>query len=119
MLAHFAYVFTCYTVGKAKANKDPDTLSWDQAMASPYREEFLKAAQDEIDALTDKGTWYEDLKSSATNKIIPSQWVFRIKRTPDGTVKKLKGRIVLRGDLQEDDGQDNFSLVTSKDDPTL
>ena len=113
MQLHFAYAFSCLFAGKAKANSDPDTLTWDQAMASPYREEFLEAAQAEINALVEKGTWYEDLKSSATNKIIPSQWVFRIKRTPDGTIKKFKGRIVLRGDLQEDDGRDNFSPVAA------
>jgi len=110
---HFARVFACLTAYKAKANTDPDTLTWDQAMASPFREEFLEAAQAEIDALVEKDTWYEDLKSSATNKIIPSQWVFRIKRTPDGTIKKFKGRIVLRGDLQEDDGRDNYSPVAA------
>ena len=99
--------------GKAKANSDPDTLSWDEAMASPYREDFLKAAQDEIEALVGKSTWYEDLKTNATTKIIPSQWVFRIKRTPDGAIKKFKARIVLRGDLQDDNGQDNFSPVAA------
>ena len=59
---------------------------------------------EQIDALIEKGTWYEDHKSNATTKIIPSQWVFRIKRTPDGVIKKFKARIVLRGDLQEDNG---------------
>jgi len=101
------------SIGKAKAKTDPDTLSWDQAMASPYREDFLKAAQVEIDELVDKDAWYEDLKSNATNKIIPSQWVFRIKRTSDGSIKKFKGRIVLRGDLQPDTGDDNYSPVAA------
>ena len=99
-------------VGKA-AHTDPDTFTWEQAMESPHREEFLKAAQEEIDALIEKGTWYEDIKSNATTRIIPSQWVFRIKRTPDGVIKKFKGRICLRGDLQEDDGQSNFSPVAA------
>ena len=99
-------------VGKA-ASTDPDNYTWDQAMESPYREEFIKAAQEEVDALVDKGTWYEDPKLNATTKIIPSQWVFRIKRTPDGIIKKFKGRIVLRGDLQYDNGESNFSPVAS------
>ena len=42
-------------VGKAnKKNSDPDTYTWDEAMASPHREEFLKAADAEIQALVDK-----------------------------------------------------------------
>ena len=65
-------------IGKT-ANTDPDNYTWDQAMESHYREEFLKAAQEELDALVDKGTWYEDPKQNATTKIIPSQWVFHIK----------------------------------------
>jgi len=112
-MLHFAHAFSCVFAGKAKANSDPDTLSWDQAMVSPYREEFLKAAQVEVDALVEKDTWYEEHKSLATTKIIPSQWVFRIKRTPDGSIKKFKARLVLRGDLQEDDGKDNYSPVAA------
>ena len=113
LVCHFATSNMMPFVGKAKAKTDPDTFNWDQAMASPYRQEFIDAAQVEIDALVEKGTWFEDRKSSATSKIIPSQWVFRIKRTPDGTIKKFKARLVLRGDLQDDDGADNYSPVAS------
>ena len=114
--AHYAndhaHLYESLFVGKA-AHTDPDTFTWEQAMASPHKEDFLSAAQAEIDALVEKGTWYEDNKDNATTKIIPSQWVFRIKRTPDGVIKKFKGRICLRGDLQEDDGQTNFSPVAA------
>ena len=89
----------------ARKNKDPDTYDWDGAMASPYREEFLKSADVELESLTSKGTWVEDLISNATTKVVPSQWVFKIKRTPDGDVQKFKGRIVLRGDLQDPEGE--------------
>ncbi len=96
------------------AQTDPDTFNWDEAMASPYRKEFLAAADVEIDQLVEKETWFEDLKSNATTKIIPSQWVFRIKRSSDGTtIKKFKARICLRGDLQEDKGLSNYSPVAS------
>jgi hypothetical protein len=44
--AHYAddheYHFESLLVSKA-ANTDPDTYSWEDAMASPYREEFLQA----------------------------------------------------------------------------
>ena len=111
-VAFFAWSYDLLA-NKSRASTDPDLYTWDQAMASPHREEFLKAARIEIDALTEKGTWYEELKCLATTKIIPSQWVFRIKRTPDGTIKKFKARIVFRGDLQEDNGQDNYSPVAA------
>ncbi len=100
-------------VSKA-AQTDPDTFNWDEAMASQYKKEFLAAADVEISQLVEKDTWFEDLKSNATTKIIPSQWVFRIKRSSDGTtIKKFKARICLRGDLQEDKGLSNYSPVAS------
>ena len=39
--------------------------------------------------------------SEATERILPGTWTFRLKRTPDGEVKKFKGRYCVRGDLQE------------------
>ena len=105
-----AHLFDCLYAGKA-SQRDPDTYTWDEAMASPYREQFLEAADREIDALVEKGTWTEDDRKNATTKIIPGTWVFKIKRSPDGTFKKAKARWCLRGDLQEDSGRDNFSPV--------
>ena len=81
-------------------------------MASPYREEFLKAAHVEITELVEHGTWFEDLMSNATVKLVPSQFIFRIKRTADGEIKKFKGRLVLRGDLQDYEGE-TFSPVAA------
>ena len=101
---HFAYA--------AKAKRDPDTYNWQEAMASPYKQEFLLAADAEIAQLCEHGTWVEDLISNATTKVVPSQWVFRIKRSADGEIKKFKARLVLRGDLQEYEGE-TFSPVAS------
>ena len=98
---------------KSSVNTNPDIMTYEESMASPHRDGFQQAMKDEIDALVEKGTWYEDLKSNCTNKIIPCRWVQRIKRNPIGEVKRLKSRIVLRGDLQEDDGRDNFSPVAA------
>ena len=54
-------------------------MSWDEAVASPFRDLFIDAAQKEIDGLSTKGTWHEELKSCADKKIIPCKWVFKIK----------------------------------------
>ena len=99
-------------VGKA-ANTDPDTCTWEQAMASPHREQFLEAAQREIDEPVKKGTWHEDSKSNATAPIAPSTWAFRVKRSSDGTVKKFKGRICLGGDLLQGNGLSTCSPVAA------
>ena len=115
--AYYSYIVDCISdinpfAGAAKKNKDPDTYTWDEAMASPYREQFLKAADEEIDALLDNDTWSEDQKRNAINRIVPSQWVFRIKRSPDGEIRKFKARCVLRGDLQDYTGE-TFAPVAS------
>eukprot|EP00977_Amphora_coffeiformis_P024783 scaffold17180_cov135-Amphora_coffeaeformis.AAC.2 len=101
-------------VNATKAINDPDILTWDQAMRSEDRAEWLKSADAEIRELEAQGTWVEDRKSNATTAIIPGMWTLRYKRTPDGTLKKRKSRYVLRGDLMTSfDGRDNFAPVAS------
>jgi hypothetical protein len=52
-----------------KATSDPDTLSWNEAMAAPDCDEFLKAAALEIKTLEDNGTWEEVPVSEAQGGI--------------------------------------------------
>ena len=92
---------------------DPDTLYWNEAMASPHKRKFLAAMEDEVNSLVNKGTWSEELTQRIAEIVTPNQWVFRIKRTSDGDFKKFKARICLRGDLQEDDGTSNYSPVVA------
>ena len=94
---HFAHIF------KAGSKKDPDTLSYDEAMSDIENlEGWRHAAAKEINQLEDKGCWKECQKSEAESngqKIIPCTWVFRIKRSPSGDIIKKKARICVRGDL--------------------
>jgi hypothetical protein len=86
-----------------KINTNPDILTYDQAMKNPTeREHWKRAAQQEIDALIEHETWDEVPMSDAKGKIIPCTWNFRRKRAPDGSFKKYKGRICVRGDLEEE-----------------
>lgn len=97
-----------------KASNDPDTLNWDQAMAiTDEREQWLASATKEIEELERNETWRIVPFSDATSKIIPTMWVFRRKRTPDGEIKKYKGRFTVRGDLQEKtaDDEDSYAPV--------
>jgi hypothetical protein len=83
------------------SNLDPDTLSYDEAMADTDRDLWIAAAKKEIKLLEDHGTWTKVDASKATSQILPSQWVFCRKRTPDGNVNSHKGRTVARGDLEQ------------------
>ena len=85
------------------SHNDPDTLNYDRAMSDTDNlEAWLAAANAEITALEDKDCWDEMSLSDvpANTQILPTTWVFRIKRAPDGTIKKFKARLCARGDLQ-------------------
>jgi hypothetical protein len=108
LMSFWAQAFAAGTPPGSK----PDTFRWDDILRMEDKAEWLEAAKIEIEALEAHGAWVEDLKSNATTKIIPGQWVFVYKRNPDGTIKKRKARWVLRGDLQDYEG-DTFSPVAS------
>ena len=97
----------------AKSTKDPDLLSFEEAMSGEDRELWIAAAKMEIDELEGHGVWIEVSRAQAAgNRIVPATWVFRIKRSPSGEIKRRKARICLRGDLMEGI-TDTFAPVVS------
>jgi len=54
----------------------------------------------EIKALMSNNTW--ELVDLAPNKrVISSKWVYNVKLKPDGTLKRLRVRLVVRGFSQQ------------------
>ena len=92
----------CVLIASSKQN-NPDIFSYDEAMNSEYRQQWIEAAIKEITALENLKCWTEVPIETATTKILPGTWVFRVKRAPDGSFKKFKARYCIRGDLQEGD----------------
>ena len=85
------------------SHNDPDTLNYDRAMNDvDSLDAWLAAANKEIHALEEKDCWDEILLSDvpANTQVLPTTWVFRIKRALDGTIKKYKARLCACGDLQ-------------------
>lgn len=82
----------------AKAN-DEDNPTWEEAMNGPFAEGFHEACKKELDTLESMGVW-EVVKREKWMNVLPSTWAFRIKRFPDGLMKKLKARFCARGDKQ-------------------
>jgi hypothetical protein len=74
-----------------KASSDPDTLTFDEAMADPDRPRWIESAHKEIKSLEGNHPWEEVDVAEAKTKIMPGTWVFRCKRTPDGVISKFKG----------------------------
>jgi hypothetical protein len=67
------------------------------------QEQWFEAMDSEILALLGKQTFVKVDRDVALYKfaeIVGTTWVFRRKRWPDGTIVKLKARLVVRGDQQ-------------------
>ena len=69
-------------------------------MNGPYAEEYWKAAQIEIETLEKIKAWTVVPRTDDITNVLPSTWAFKVKRYPDGTIKKFKGRFCARGDKQ-------------------
>lgn len=78
-------------------NIEPHTIQ--QALAD---EKWRKSANAEFDAALRNHTWDFVPAEEATN-VIGNRWLFRTKFNPDGTVDKLKSRLVAKGNHQRPD----------------
>ena len=98
----------------ARANAE-DTPRYHEAMKSPDREGFITAMEHEMNQLGELKAFIAVPRQKAIDEnkqIIDCTWAFKRKRFPDGTVKKLKARLCVRGDLQEtNDAFDTYSPV--------
>ena len=90
-----------YVLLASKISESSDLFTYEQAMTGDQRSDWIQAATKEIISLEKLECWEEVSIESATTKILPGTWVFRVKRAPDGTFKKFKARYCIRGDLQE------------------
>ena len=68
-------------------------------MKVPFADEYWKAAFKEIQILEEMNAW--DVVDIPDGKnVIESTWAFKLKRFPDGLVKKFKARFCAQGDQQ-------------------
>ncbi|KAK0573554.1 hypothetical protein LWI29_009785 [Acer saccharum] len=91
----------------SSAPSEPTCAS--QALKSP---EWRRAMSEEFDALIHNGTWVLVPPNTSQN-IVGCKWVFRIKRSPDGSISRFKARLVAKGFHQRPglDYTDTFSPV--------
>lgn len=85
-------------------NADSPSLREILQLSDPDKKRlWFEAMDEELSALLEKGTFTKVIRSTATDKqseIIGTTWVLKRKRRPDGTIIKLKARLVVRGDQQ-------------------
>ena len=87
---------------KASTSYDPDSPRLHEAMRGEHREDFLVAMGKEIAELEHHGTWTVVKRTSLPRgaNLLPSTWALKIKRYPDGRMRKHKARFCCRGDKQ-------------------
>lgn len=93
------WVHPLFLKAKSESSKE-DNPNWWQAMNGPFKEEYWKAALKEIETLQSMDVWEVVDRDDATMNVIDSIWAFKLKRFPDGMVKKFKARFCARGDQQ-------------------
>ena len=77
------------SISQASTRKDPDLPGYVEALMGPDHEGFYERMRQEIKELESKNTWTPILRSEMQqhgHKALPSTWVFRRKRFPDGSI---------------------------------
>ena len=95
------WVHPLFLKAKSEASKE-DNPSWKQAMSGPFKKEYWEAAVKEIETLESMVAWEVVDISEVPEEynVIEGIWAFKLKRFPDGMVKKFKARFCARGDQQ-------------------
>ena len=76
-----------------------DNPNWGEAMGGEFADEFWEAAVVELETLEEMKAW-KVVDTPPGANVIDSIWAFKIKRFPDGLIKKFKARFCARGDQQ-------------------
>lgn len=95
-------------VSMVKSDDAPKTYT--EAISGPDGAKWKRAAEDEMNALIENGTW-ELTRLPNGRKPVASKWVFKIKHNADGSVDHYKARLVAKGFSQRPsiDFQEVFS----------
>jgi hypothetical protein len=75
--------------------------TYEQAMASPDRNKWKAAMDEEIMSLNSHNTW-QYAKPPPGVKVIPVRWVFAVKRDATGKIERYKARLVAKGFMQRE-----------------
>ena len=102
-----------YAAFKASPS-DPDTMTLQQALAdTKHYDKWIEALEKEIRALEEHGVWEEVRWEDAQGEVIPSHFVMKIKRRPDGTLEKFKSRLVVAGNRMDSYDFETFAPVAA------
>ena len=91
-------------VADDRSKQDPKFIprTYKEAMETPYREEWKKAMEDEMNSLRNEHNVWELVERQEGKKVIKNKWVYTIKENPDGSIKRRKARLVAVGNNQKE-----------------
>ncbi len=93
-------ILATYISSTTKSKYNEDNPLYDMATKGPFQGEFYEAMRVELGTIADDfKCWNLSPKLPGMN-VLPSTWAFKIKRYPDGSVKKFKARFCAQGDEQ-------------------
>ena len=92
------WIHPLFLKARSEASKE-DNPSWKEAMRGDFADEFWEACKVELKTLVDMKAW-DVVDRPLDANVIESIWAFKIKRFPDGLIKKFKARFCARGDQQ-------------------
>ena len=104
------WVHPLFLKAKSAASRE-DNPTWKEAMTGQFADEYWEACKVEIATLEGTDAW-EVVERTADMNVLQSTWAFRLKRYPDGLIKKFKARFCARGD-QQIEGIDFFETYAS------
>jgi hypothetical protein len=89
---------------------------WKDLDHHPFGAEFRKASRKEIDGFIQRSCFGRAARAFklVDAEILPLMWVFTYKFNEDGYLYKFKGRLVVRGDLQQDYGDTYAATLAAK-----
>jgi hypothetical protein len=88
---------------KARATSsklNEDNPSFNTATCGPFQVQFWKAMYNKLVTLVQEFDCWHYVPQTPTTKVLPSTWAFKIKRYPNGHVKKFKAQFCAQGNRQ-------------------
>jgi hypothetical protein len=90
-----------------KTKETDDSPSFDTAIRGPFQDQWWKAMYNGLVTIMVNFDCWDYVKRMPDMNVLPSTWAFKLKRYPDGCVKKFKARFCAPSDRQKE-GTDYF-----------
>ena len=88
--------FNSHVIELDTANLPVDPTNFQEAMDSPFHEQWIRSMREELSSLHENNTWDTTSLADKTHSgAIRSKWVFKTKPNSDGTIR-FKSKLVVK-----------------------